>query len=65
MLCMSKKEIRPPIFIKVTRVNDRLGTVIQNSPKTAISEHSKCQKCEDKDSQKTQSIIELDVHVRV
>ena len=33
--------------------NDRLGIVIQNSPKTATSEHSKCQKFMAKDSQKT------------
>ena len=45
--------------------NDRLIQVIQNSPKTAISKHSKRQKFQDKDYKKTQSIIELDAHVCV
>ena len=33
--------------------NDSLVKIIQNSPKTAISEHLKCQKFEDKDLQNT------------
>ena len=45
--------------------NDPLIKVIQNSPKTAISKHSKRQKYEDKDSQKTRSMIEFDAHAHV
>ena len=52
----AKKEIHPQIFIKVTNEwpSNRtiVVTVIQNSPKTAISKHSKRQKFVDKHSQK-------------
>ena len=44
------------------KLNDPLIKVIQNTPKTAISKHSKRQKFEDKDSQKTQSMIEFDAY---
>ena len=49
----------------VKKPNDPLIKVIQNSLKMAIRMHSKCQKLEDKDLQKTQSMIEFDVHKRV
>ena len=57
------------MYVKKERMakkpNDRLFTVIQNSPKTVISEHMKRQKFEDKDSQKNITVLSWKTHVAI
>ena len=70
MLCISKnRNLSTNFYLSDERMakkpNDRLVTVIQNSPKTAIREHSNCQKFEDKGSQKKNiSVLSWKAHAR-